>query len=98
MGLRPLSTLRVSWTGLTKTGQRLLGTSVRPVGSGTGWGSCYEGRGRSYECPPFLLSSCRVSPPFGGGDLGFVRGDVQEARGFSCGFITVDNEAEGGAT
>ena len=45
-----------------------------------------------------LLSSSPFSPPFGGGDLGFIRGDAQEAREGACGFPTADNKAEGGAT
>ena len=37
------------------------------------------------------------SPPFWGGDLGFVRGDVQEDGGGTCGVTKEDNRAEGGA-
>ena len=44
-----------------------------------------------------LSSGGLVSPPFRGGDLGFVRGDVKEDIGVSRGFPTADNKAGGGA-
>ena len=45
-----------------------------------------------------LLSGGPVSPPFRGGDLIFVRGDVKEAIGGSCGFPLADIEEEVGVT
>ena len=45
-----------------------------------------------------LLSGGPESTPFGGGDPGFVRGNVQEAVGGTRGFPKADNGAEGGAT
>ena len=56
------------------------------------------GRGGTTSVLHVLSSGGPVSPNFWGGDLGFVRGDVQEARRVSCGFPTEDNEAEGDAT
>ena len=44
-----------------------------------------------------LSSGGPGSPPFWGGDLGFVRGDVQEAGGGTRGFPKVYNGEEGGA-
>ena len=36
------------------------------------------------------------SPPFWGGDLGFVIRDVHESGGVTCGFTKADIETEGG--
>ena len=55
------------------------------------------GRVRDKNVRHVLFSGGPSSPPFGGVDLSFVRGDVQEPRGGSRGFPTEDNEAEGGA-
>ena len=49
------------------------------------------GGGRDTSVCHVLSSGGAVSPPFWGGDLGFVRGDVQEAGGGSCRFPKVDN-------
>ena len=57
-----------------------------------------EGGGGATSVRHVLLSGGSVSPAFGGGDLGFVRGDIQEDRGGSRGFPTSDNEGDGGAT
>ena len=45
-----------------------------------------------------LLIGDPDSPPFWGGDLVFVRGDVQESGGGALGFPKTDNGADGGAT
>ena len=45
-----------------------------------------------------LSSSGPESLPLWGGDLGFVRGDVQEDGGGTRWFTKDDNGAEGGAT
>ena len=55
------------------------------------------GHGTTSVCH-VLSSGGPVSPPFWGGDLGFVRGDAKEDIGGSRGFILTDNEAEGEVT
>ena len=45
-----------------------------------------------------LLSGGPVSPTFGGGDLGFVRGNAHEDRGGLRWFPVEDNKVEGGET
>ena len=57
-----------------------------------------EGGGGDTNAHHVLSSSGPDSPPFWGGNLGFVRGDVQEAGGGTRGFLKADNKAEGSAT
>ena len=64
-----------------------------PPGSGTFWGSCYGGRGGDTSVRHVLSGGGPVSPPFWGGELSFVRGDVLEARGGPCDFPMEDNGA-----
>ena len=66
--------------------------------SGAVWESFYGGRGRSHECPSFLLGNGPGSPSFWGGDLGFVRGSVPESVGGACGITKTDNRTEVSAT
>ena len=57
-----------------------------------------EGGGGSTSVRHVLSSGGPDSPPFWGGDLSFVRGDVQESGGSTRAFPNEYNEAEGGAT
>ena len=57
-----------------------------------------SGGGGATSVRHVLSSGGPVSPPFRGGDLGFVRGKVKEARGGSHGFPMVENKSGVGAT
>ena len=50
-----------------------------------------EGGGGSTSVRHVLSGGGPGSPPFWGGDLGFDRGDVQEARGGTHGVTKADN-------
>ena len=54
--------------------------------------------GRATSVHHVLSSGGPDSPPFGGKELGFVRGDVQEDVGGTCGFPKAYNRAEVGET
>ena len=61
-------------------------------------GSQHCGRGGSTSVRHVLSISGPDSPPLWGGEIGFVRGDLQEAGGGICRFPKDDNGAEGSAT
>ena len=70
---------------------------VRPAGSGTDWGSYYNGRGRRHKCPPCFIKWWSIQSSISGQRPGFFIGNVKEARGGSRGFPTADDKAGGGA-
>ena len=80
------------------TGRWSFGMSVRPIGSGTIWGICYIRRGVEPCMSAMFIKRWSSYSSFWGGDLGFIRGDVQKAIGGSRGFPTAYNKAKGGAT